>query len=107
MGWRVLMRVHRVSAAMLQVHVEACWDPIRCNFGWLGLAVYTSAALDRTEPDPDRAAVETRLTDERMSTIIEPLIAATRGGTSIDQEDIAARPRVDIRSGETGRVELP
>jgi len=43
----------------------------------------------------------------QMSTIIEPLIAATRGGTSIDQEDIAARPRVDIRSGETGRVELP
>jgi hypothetical protein len=37
-----------------------------------------------------RAAVETRLTHAQMSTIIEPLIAATRGGTSIDQEGIAA-----------------
>jgi len=46
--------------------------------------------FETSEPDPARAAVETRLADVWMSTIIEPLIAATRGGTSIDQEDIAA-----------------
>jgi len=40
--------------------------------------------FETSEPDPARAAVETRLTDAWMSTIIELLIAATRGGTSID-----------------------
>jgi hypothetical protein len=43
-----------------------------------------------SEPDLARAAIETRLTDAWMSTIIEPLIAATGAGTIIDEEDLAA-----------------
>jgi hypothetical protein len=41
------------------------------------------------EPDAAREAVETRLVEAWTSTIIEPLIAATRAGTII-QDDIAA-----------------
>jgi hypothetical protein len=46
--------------------------------------------FETSAPDAARAAVETRLKDAWMSAIIEPLIAATRGGTSIDKENIAA-----------------
>jgi hypothetical protein len=54
------------------------------------LAAMWRRCFDTSEPDQARAAVETRLTDAWMSTIIEPLIAATRGETIIDEEDIAA-----------------
>jgi hypothetical protein len=54
------------------------------------LAVMFHRFFETSEPDPTLAAVGTRLTDAWMSTIIEPLIAATRGGTSIDQKDVAA-----------------
>jgi hypothetical protein len=46
--------------------------------------------FETSAPDAARAAVETRLKDAWMSRIIEPLIAATRGGTSDDKESIAA-----------------
>ena len=46
--------------------------------------------FETSEPDLPRAAIETRLTDAWMSTIIEPLIAATRAGTIIDDEDGAS-----------------
>lgn len=46
--------------------------------------------FESSEPDPARAAIEMRLADAWTSTIIEPLIAATRAGTIIDQEDVAA-----------------
>jgi hypothetical protein len=41
-------------------------------------------------PDAARTAVETRLTDAWVSTIIEPLIALTRGERPMDEKDIAA-----------------
>jgi hypothetical protein len=46
--------------------------------------------FETSKPDLARAAIETRLADAWKSTIIEPLIAATRAGTIIDEEDVAA-----------------
>jgi hypothetical protein len=46
--------------------------------------------FETSEPDDTRAAVETRLTDAWVSTIIKPLTAATRVGTMIDDRAIAA-----------------
>lgn len=46
--------------------------------------------FETSVPDSARAAIEVRLAAEWMSTIIEPLIAATRAGSTIDADAAAA-----------------
>jgi hypothetical protein len=54
------------------------------------LASMWETFFETSQPDEAKAAVETRLADAWMSTVIEPLIAATRSGTMLYEQDAAA-----------------
>jgi hypothetical protein len=54
------------------------------------LAAMWRTFFETSEPDSARAAIEKRLADAWMSTIVEPLIASTSAGTIIHEEDVAA-----------------
>jgi hypothetical protein len=86
----------------------ACWAEACARYGTRvpgykrDLAGMFQRFFETSAPDSARAAAETRLTDAWISTIIQPLVEATRGGHAGRQNRCALPPsfaaKIDYRT---------